>query len=80
GRPARKVVRPGGSPVGAGRRELMDRMGHSTSRAALLYLHSNDERQHAIAEAMNKLTLAEMKRGNTRPSGTERARRRRKAS
>ena len=65
--------------AGAGLRELMDRMGHSTSRAALLYLHRNDERQQAIAEALSKLTIAEMKRGNPRSSGTQRARKRRTA-
>lgn len=66
--------------AGAGLRELMDRMGHSTSRAALLYLHRDDERQQAIAEALSKITIAEMKRGNARSSGTQRARKRRKAS
>jgi hypothetical protein len=38
--------------AGAGLRELMDRMGHSTTRAALTYLHGSDERQRAIAEAL----------------------------
>jgi hypothetical protein len=31
--------------AGAGLRELMERMGHSTTRAALTYLHASDERQ-----------------------------------
>jgi integrase len=31
--------------AGAGLRELMDRMGHSSTRAALIYPHSPDERQ-----------------------------------
>ncbi len=30
--------------AGANLRELMDRMGHSTSRAAMVYLHGSDER------------------------------------
>jgi hypothetical protein len=30
--------------AGVSLRELMERMGHSTSRAALIYLHSTDER------------------------------------
>jgi hypothetical protein len=30
---------------GATLRELMDRMGHSSSRAALIYMHGSDERQ-----------------------------------
>ena len=37
--------------AGANLRELMDRMGHSTSRAALIYLHSTNDRQHILANA-----------------------------
>jgi integrase len=36
-------------------RELMDRMGHSTTRAALIYLHGSDARQHEIAGALSHL-------------------------
>jgi hypothetical protein len=57
--------------AGAGLRELMDRMGHSTTRAALTYLHGSDERQRAIAEALSSLTAAELKRRDTGRSGTE---------
>ena len=32
--------------AGANLRELMERMGHSSSRAALTYLHSTSDRQH----------------------------------
>jgi hypothetical protein len=39
--------------TGATLRELMDRMGHSTTRAALIYLHGSDARQHEIAGALN---------------------------
>jgi hypothetical protein len=35
--------------AGANLRELMTRTGHSSTRAALIYLHSTDERQQAIA-------------------------------
>jgi integrase len=38
--------------AGANLRELMERMGHSTSRAALIYLHSTSERQHTLADAV----------------------------
>jgi integrase len=38
--------------AGANLRELMERMGHSTSRAALVYLHSTNERQRELAEAV----------------------------
>ena len=38
------------SNAGASLRELMERMGHDSERAALIYLHSSDERQHQIAD------------------------------
>jgi integrase len=41
--------------TGATLRELMDRMGHSTTRAALIYLHSSDARQREIAGALSHL-------------------------
>ena len=65
--------------TGAGLRELMDRMGHSTSRAALTYLHASDERQRAIAEALSKLTSGELKRRGPDRSGMYRARKPRNA-
>jgi integrase len=65
--------------TGAGLRELMDRMGHSTSRAALTYLHASDERQRAIAEALSKLTSGELERRGPDGSGTYRARKPRNA-
>ena len=39
--------------AGASLRELMDRMGHSSPRAALIYLHDSDARQRAIADGLN---------------------------
>jgi len=45
---------------GANLRELMDRMGHSTSRAALIYLHSTSERQHQLADAVAARVWAEL--------------------
>ena len=65
--------------AGATLRELMDRMGHSTSRAALTYLHASDERQRAIAEALSKLTSGELERRGPDRSGTYRARKPRNA-
>jgi hypothetical protein len=38
----------------------MERMGHSTSRAALIYLHSNDERQHTLADAVAARVQSEL--------------------
>jgi integrase len=47
--------------AGANLRELMDRMGHSSPRAALIYLHGSDERQQVIAAALSKRAAAELK-------------------
>jgi integrase len=62
--------------AGANLRELMDRMGHSAARAAMVYLHGSDERQQAIADVLSRQAAAELGRSKTTPSGTQRARRR----
>ena len=41
--------------TGASLRELMERMGHSSTRAALIYQHATRERDQAIATAMGQL-------------------------
>jgi integrase len=41
--------------AGATLRELMDRMGHDSERAAMVYLHGSDERQHQIADTLSQL-------------------------
>jgi integrase len=46
--------------AGANPRELMERMAHSTSRAALIYLHSTSARQHHLADAVTARALAEL--------------------
>jgi integrase len=70
--------------AGATLRELMDRMGHDSERAAMIYLHGSEARQHEIADTLSKLTLAELKRRKSGPrgksSGTQRARGRKSAS
>jgi hypothetical protein len=53
---------------GASLRELMERMGHSSTRAALIYLHATRERDEAIAAGMGQM-LKEARRTSTR-SGT----------
>jgi hypothetical protein len=58
----------------------MERMGHSSTRAAMIYLHSSDERQRKIADALGELAQAELrgpsKSGKSRKvSGTHVARR-----
>ena len=55
--------------TGATLRELMDRMGHSSTRAALIYLHDSDDRQRQIAASLSKLAGPEPK-GGRKPPGT----------
>ena len=61
-------------------------MGHSSTRAALIYLHAARERDQKIAAGMGKL-FADAKKSGTKkkgtipePSGTQRARHPRRAS
>jgi hypothetical protein len=56
--------------AGASLRELMERMGHSTTRAALIYQHRTSERDRLIAGAMGKLAEAELAK-STSLSGTQ---------
>jgi len=66
----------------------MDRMGHDSERAAMIYLHGSDARQHQIADSLSKLARDELRRSGTakagkparKPSGTQRARRPGRAS
>jgi hypothetical protein len=51
----------------------MDRMGHSSTRAALIYLHSSDERQRMLAAAIGRAASAALGKTAT-ASGTEVAR------
>ena len=56
--------------AGASLRELMDRMGHSTARAAMIYLHGSDERQRAIADAISRRVASEFQPEPPNRSGT----------
>ena len=60
--------------AGASLRELMDRMGHATARAAMIYLHGSDERQRAIADAISRRAASEFNPQRPKRSGTQRAR------
>jgi hypothetical protein len=59
----------------------MDRMGHSSTRSAMAYLHSTGDRQRKIADALSDLARDELAK-NRKPqrrsgaSGTDPARRR----
>ncbi len=46
---------------GASLKELMERMGHSSPRAALIYLHATRKRDQKIAAGMGKLFVAAKK-------------------
>ncbi len=48
--------------TGASLAELMNRMGHSSTRAAMIYLHTRDERDREIASTMDKMVKRELKR------------------
>ena len=72
---------------GASLRELMERMGHSSARAALIYQHATQERDEAIAAGMGKLLRQARRKaqvaggaGTAQRSGTQRTRRKKHAS
>jgi integrase len=60
--------------AGASPAELMSRMGHSSTRAARVYLHTRDERNQQLAAALDKMARRELKRSsctrNANRSGT----------
>jgi hypothetical protein len=51
----------------------MDRMGHSSTRAVLIYQHSSDERQRKLADAVGEAARSVLLKTAT-PSGTHVAR------
>jgi integrase len=61
--------------VSATLRELMDRMGHASSGAALIYQHRTMQRDKIIADEISRRAEAELKR-----SGAQRARGKKKRS
>jgi integrase len=57
--------------TGASLRELVERMGHSSPRAALIYQHATRERDEAIATAMGELFATARQKGTAKGrSGT----------
>ncbi|MEU4834325.1 hypothetical protein [Streptosporangium sp. NPDC023615] len=48
----------------------MNRMGHLTTRAALIYLHTENGRGQMIADGMGKLAEAALKKEDPPASGT----------
>jgi hypothetical protein len=64
---------------GASLCELMERMGHSSPRAALIYLHATRERDQKIAAGMGRLyrdarSAVPGRTGTPESTGTQRAR------
>jgi integrase len=65
--------------TGASLKELMARMGHASTRAALIYQHASQDRDKVIAEALGDALKIAKKGARKKPSGTQRARERKKA-
>jgi integrase len=55
--------------TGASTRELMARMGHASSRAALIYQHATRDRDAAIASALSELITSQARPTRSRPGG-----------
>jgi len=55
--------------AGASLKELMARMGHASTRAALVYLHDSDDRQREIAAAVSDLASKRLGRPGTSREG-----------
>ncbi|MGH3876507.1 MAG: tyrosine-type recombinase/integrase [Actinophytocola sp.] len=49
--------------TGATLKELMVRMGHASTRAALIYLHAREERDQAIAQGIEDMVRKEKGHG-----------------
>jgi integrase len=56
--------------AGASLRELMPRMGHASTRAALVYLHDTDEWQRAIVTVISDLAQPELGQPNAPSEGS----------
>ncbi len=55
--------------TGASTKELMARFGQSTSRAALIYQHATQDRDHEIADALNGMIEAKLEQRSTGTDG-----------
>jgi hypothetical protein len=51
-------------------RELIARMGHASTRAALVYLHDTDDRRRAIATVISDLARPELAQPSASSEGT----------
>ncbi len=55
-----------GGAVRATLRDLMDRMGHASTKAALIYLHMSGARDKAIADALSAMVEQTQQKRTTR--------------
>ncbi|OOC56408.1 MULTISPECIES: tyrosine-type recombinase/integrase [Nocardiopsis] len=55
--------------AGASVRELMRRMGHSSARAAMIYLHARDEREREIADRLGERVAEELRANRAEDDG-----------
>jgi integrase-like protein len=51
--------------AGASLAELMNRMGHSSTRAARVYLHAREERDRQLASTLDKMARRELRRSSS---------------
>jgi integrase len=56
--------------AGGSLRELMSRMGHTSTRAALVYLHDTDARQRVLAAAVGELAREKLKPASNEQEAT----------
>jgi hypothetical protein len=56
----------------------MARMGHASTRAALIYQHASQDRDKVIAQALGEAFKTARDGDAKKPSGTQRARKRKK--
>lgn len=67
--------------TGATIKELMARMGHSSTRAAMIYLHATAERDREIADGVGRNIVSRLHQRQTeKPTGTQGARKRKPTS
>src|SRR5437660_1611734 len=59
--------------TGATLRELMDRMGHASTRAALIYLHAREQRGHAIAAGIDAMVSKATKKPSRKARKAEKS-------
>jgi integrase len=57
--------------AGATLRELMDRMGHASTRAALIYIHSRDDRHKTVAQEMSEPVAEGLRDGSETADGDD---------